>query len=199
MHGVATFWVGVKGAGIGAKGAAVAGAIANVDEDLAKGLRAQAIGTPKKLRGAIQTAIGAEETRTAKFMLSAGEELHGIGDQGVRIEMGMSKGLKAPDFLTRLANGTYVFTEVKWPAGDTLKLAGNQVGTAMKQLTSAVTTFKAAPKGKLAKYVRLAVPKGTELLDGYFLEQGKSYFKDKNGKAAACRRAFREAIGGALK
>lgn len=156
-----------------------------MDEDLAKGLRAQAIGKPKKLRGAIQAAIGAEETRTAKFMLSQAEELHGIGDDGVRVEMGISKTLKAPDFLTRLPDGSWVFTEQKWPTNPGLKLDWKDIDKAEKQLLSGVTAFQAKPKGKLASYVRLAVPKGTQLPDGYTVKNGYLYFTDKTGKAVA--------------
>jgi hypothetical protein len=182
--GLAKFWGGVKNAGVGAKGAAVAGAVANVPEDVGEVMRAQALAKAKKFRGAMKALPGPGEGQAVKHMRSLGEEVFGIGDDGVRVLLDMADASQAPDMLSRLADGKWVFTEVKWVMGETKKLAANVIYDATKQLEKGVQAFKAKPKGKLASYVRLAVPKGTQLPAGFSLKNGYVYKDGKPYKVA---------------
>jgi len=132
VSGVATFWGAVKGAKlIGAKGAAVAGVIGKVDEDVAQALHAQALLKPAKalpVRGAIKTLINAFEEKVAVAMEKKMSRIvKGIGDDGVRDVLQfetLSGGgkLAACDFLSITKEGRIVLTEAKAPLDGTLKV-----------------------------------------------------------------------------
>ena len=177
--GLAKFWGGVKNAGVGAKGATVAGVVATVPDDVGEVLRAQALAKPAKFRGAMKVALSLGEPQTVKLMSSLGEEVFAIGDDAVRVllDMPMNPKTSAPDMLSRLPDKKWVFTEVKWPMGSDLKLHPDHIAKAKTQLEAGVAAFQANPKGKLASHVRLAVPKGTKLPEGYSLKNGYLYFK----------------------
>lgn len=188
--GLAKFWGGVKNAGVGAKGATVAGVVAEVPEKVNETLRAQKFAKfvkSGKPRGAIKAlALTAGEPETVKLMHALGEEVLGIGDDAVRVLFDMPlKPTKtfAPDMYSVLPNGKGTFTEVKWPTGSDLKLDAGAIEHATKdQLRNAVLAHHAKPKGPFASFVRIAAPKGTKLPEGYSLKNGYLYYKGKPEK-----------------
>ncbi len=188
VHGVATFWAGVKGAGIGAKGAAVAGIVANVDEDVAKGLHAQAIAKGlhanprtwyKTLTGAITSkALDPLEVTAGRFLQNDGRALIGIGDDGVRRVLGIpfdgtglpENAAKACDYLSVTKGNALALSEVKGVVEGQVNAA-----EALKQLGN--TMKKVADKGLAGdvERVEIFIPKGASLkgdfavLDGYLV------------------------------
>jgi hypothetical protein len=158
------FWGGVKGAGVGAKSAAVAGVIAQVPEEIAAGVRASPGKLYKTLRGAMATKlVNDAEKKVAQVLADEGQWFLGIGDDGVRKVLGIPAESppgtilgKAPDFLSVTKSGGLCLTEVKGSLSNT-----DAVRDAVNQLTNAAT--KVQEQGLLGELekVQLAIPKGT--------------------------------------
>ncbi len=156
VHGVASFWAGVKGAGIGAKGAAVAGVIANVPEDVAAAMHTERLaakfaskgfqpgaarGFWKTLPGAITSKlIDAFEEKGIK-LVQARPEIEGllsVGDDGLRqsLKEFLSAADAAPDLVAFTKEGKLVLIEVK-SGKDILHAVNDQLKNGVRALQQA--------------------------------------------------------------
>jgi hypothetical protein len=177
VHGVATFWAGVKGAGIGAKGAAVAGVIGKVPEDIAEAMHAERLaakfaaqgfepgaarGFWKTLPGAITSKlIDAFEEKGIK-LVQARPEIEGllsVGDDGFRqsLKKVMTAADAAPDLLAVTKEGKLVIVEVKG-GKDILHAVSDQLRSAV------IAVQKAGYLGDI-DYVEVIVKKGVSFGD----------------------------------
>lgn len=177
--GLGKFWGGVKNAGVGAKAATVAGVVAKVDEDIAKGLRLSPR-TFKTLEGAMTSkAMDSFEIAAGKALQEEGHALLGIGDDGVRtvldIKAESSPGTilgKAADFLSLNKGNKLVISEAK--GGATVAIKGKS--GAFDQLQNVANNL--ADRGLTGDvgWFEIIIEKGAKLetnygvLDGYVVK-----------------------------
>jgi hypothetical protein len=183
---VATFWGGVKNAGIGAKAAIVAEDIAKLDEVMAKGFHANPRTWYKTLRGAITSAeIDSFEILAGRHLQKEeGRALLGIGDDGVRKILGIPKdgtGLaesaaKAPDFLSITSGNKLALSEAK---------GGKQAGKAVDQLRNAVKALKQNGLVGDLERVEVIVQKGQKFDNSNFVIKNGFLFDITKNKPVA--------------
>jgi hypothetical protein len=175
LSGAATFWGGVKNAGVGAKAAVVAEDVAKVSEEVAAGVRANPGKLYGPLRGAVaSTLVNDAEKAAAKALADEGHWFLGLGDDGVRDVLDIPASSRpgtiegqACDFFTVSPGGKICLTEVKAGLSNVRDLRHG-----LDQLTNtAMGVQKKGLLGKLEK-VQLALPKGTKLPGSFGVKDG---------------------------
>lgn len=105
------------------------------------------------------------ERQVASWIGRRGENIIGLGDDGVRQTLGMARNARAADFLSVDAAGRFTIREVKQSAGS----AGADIGHALSQLDSTVAALQGKVRGARISNLEIVVPRGANLKGGYRL------------------------------
>ncbi|XXX75649.1 hypothetical protein WMF30_49165 [Sorangium sp. So ce134] len=157
-------WRAVKGAGGMTPGAIrVAREIEEIEDPVMAALRGNRRTWYKTLRGAVTTKrMNDFEKKVAKFMLDDGRALIGVGDDGVRDVLRISKAEKAPDFLSVTKGNKLAVSEAK--GGTTVHLED-----VLPQLENGMKGLTAKGLVKDVERVELIMEKGARFNDNDFI------------------------------